>query len=595
MTQAHPYISQRKGLVDFGPHLTKFTLFRMVGLMRVVKEFVICSVCKKVMRYDSTKGITNLNSHSEACKAPRNTLKSYVCRENIIQNEHRKELCFQAVATSVKDMRPFCLTEGSGMLNLIHCAWNMGARVGIVSKEELARSLPCPTTLSRNVDRWAKLSKDELKMKLQSEIEIGTTFAMTADIWQDKHKRISYFCITLHYFDRNKMKLQDFVLTMLPLDVKRKKDNVYLREIIDSKLIEYGLAEYKANLVFITDRGGNIRVALNNYTRLNCFPHFCHNIVKYGCEVDSIKKLIIVKYFKFNGLNNALEKSLRSAISTRFNYVFNMLGSIDQEWNAIEEILIQRNELHRLNAIDREFIKEMITFLSSFNDASKLTESTYKETLSHVWIGITQICSMCRVQQNDPHYIKAIKARSLEYVESKFVLHQYHRIATFLHPNFKALIFTSSEQKIKTTRDTKNLLNEVFATPQLSSTSPSSNSSSRRSSSSSSSSFLSNYYGQCDDQINEVDSYVNLRWIPDEKIDLFNWWIERKSMFPNLFKLALKIHSIPASSMQSERTFSKSGFIVNNRRSRLNPNTVENLVLLNKNFDFEVCLKHFFK
>lgn len=359
----------------------------------------------------------------------------------------------------------------------------------------------------------------------------------------------------------------------------------------------------KESLVFISDRGGNIRLALKDYTRLNCFPHFCHCIVKYGCSIDGVKTVInncaaLVKYFKFNGLNNLLNETLKSAISTRFNYIFMMLTSIDNQWDDIVAVLAQRNELRRLNGIDREFVQELIHFLSSFNIASKFTEANYKDTLAHVWIGITQICSMCRVHPNDSHYIKAVKARSLEYVESKFILHQYHRIATFLHPNYKALVFCPSEQKIKTIRETKSLLNEMFPPPQSEASPTPSNSSSRRSSSASSSSstssFLSNYFGQCDDEMDEVDSYMHLQWIPVENINVFHWWIERQKMFPNLHKLALKMHSIPASSMQSERTFSRGGLTVTDRRSNLNPNTVENLLMLNKNFDFEVNLSHFF-
>lgn len=73
--------------------------------------------------------------------------------------------------------------------------------------------------------------------------------------------------------------------------------------------MEYGLMERIEGCVFISDRGSNIRAALKDYTRLNCFPHFCHNIVKYGCSEEGIKRLIsccaaLVKYFKFNGLNN---------------------------------------------------------------------------------------------------------------------------------------------------------------------------------------------------------------------------------------------------------------------------------------------------
>lgn len=349
-------------------------------------------------------------------------------------------------------------------------------------------------------------------------------------------------------------------------------------------------------LVFISDRGGNIRKALKDTTRINCFPHFCHNIAKYGCSVQSIKQLInrcgaLVKFFKVTGLNNILKESLKSSVSTRFNYVFMLLTSIDSQWDSIKNILTQKHELRRIAHIDRECIQQLIAFLKVFNIASKLTESTYKETLAYVWIGITRICSLCRVDIDDPSYIKAIKARSLEYIESKFILHQYHRIATFLHPNYKSLIFCSLEQKQRTIQDTKQMINQMMDSQ--STNLPSSSSSSRRTSSSSStesdSSFLSNFFNRREDNVDEVDTYINVQFISTENINVFDWWIERKEMFPNLFKLAIKIHSIPASSMQSERTFSRSGMTVSDQRTNLEPRTVEDLMMLNKNFDFKVC------
>lgn len=530
-----------------------------------------------------------MNDHSKECEKPKQTLKAFIFRENIIAQEHKKELCFQAVAASVKDLRPFNLTNGSGVVNLVHAAWNIGAKVGIVSKEELLRALPCPTTVSRNVNELAKRSIDQLKLQLKTEIEAETSMALTTDIWNDKYKRVSYLCITLHYFDQNLMKLVDFILALAPMEAGRKKDHTYLLQIITEKLNEFDLIEHIEKLVFVSDRGSNIRAALKDYTRINCFPHFCHNIVKYGCTVESIKTLIkkcaaLVKYFKFNGLINCLDKTLKSAISTRFNYVFMMLSSIDNQWDGIREILNQRMEIARIADIDRDCIKDLIRFLSSFNDASKFTEATYKETLAHVWIGITQICSVCRVLPNDPIYIRTMKVRCLEYIESKFVLHKYHRVATFLHPNYKELIFCSPDQKQKAIRDTKHLFDQIQ--PLLPNHSPVS--SNRSSNASSDSSFLANYYSRHADDIDEVDLYTNIQWIAHEKLNVFDWWIQRKSTFPRLCKLALKMHSIPASSLQSERTFSRSGLIINDRRTNLNPKTVEDLILLNKNYDFEV-------
>lgn len=193
----------------------------------------------------------------------------------------------------------------NGVFDLLHSVWNLGAKIGIVSEEELKRALPDPTTVSRNLNKLSGVSKEMTKSILKTHFDAGFDLAMSTDIWQDQYKRISYFCITVHFFDQNEKKLVDFILATTAMESGRKKDHVHLRQIIDEKLNDYDLLQHIDKLVFVRDRGGNIRLALKDTTRLNCFPHFCHNIAKYGCSVDSIKQLIdrcaaLVKYFKFN-------------------------------------------------------------------------------------------------------------------------------------------------------------------------------------------------------------------------------------------------------------------------------------------------------
>lgn len=67
--------------------------------------------------------------------------------------------------------------------------------------------------------------------------------------------------------------------------------------------------------------------------------------------------------------------------------------------------------------------------------------------------------------------------------------------------------------------------------------------------------------------------------ITNEDFLIENWWFENRSMYPNLFKLFLKISCVPASSAPSERTFSTAGRIINDRRTSLLPNSVESLLL----------------
>lgn len=61
--------------------------------------------------------------------------------------------------------------------------------------------------------------------------------------------------------------------------------------------------------------------------------------------------------------------------------------------------------------------------------------------------------------------------------------------------------------------------------------------------------------------------------------DLMRWWFYNRERYPTLFRLFLKISSIPASSAPAERTFSIAGAIVTDRRSSLLPKSVGNIIL----------------
>lgn len=67
--------------------------------------------------------------------------------------------------------------------------------------------------------------------------------------------------------------------------------------------------------------------------------------------------------------------------------------------------------------------------------------------------------------------------------------------------------------------------------------------------------------------------------IMKSSLDLRCWWYENRDRFPSLFKLFMKISTIPASSAPSERTFSTAGQIITDRRSALLPNSVSNIMI----------------
>jgi hypothetical protein len=77
------------------------------------------------------------------------------------------------------------------------------------------------------------------------------------------------------------------------------------------------------------------------------------------------------------------------------------------------------------------------------------------------------------------------------------------------------------------------------------------------------------------------------RYLTDPPIsrceDPLKYLREHQNVYTHLFKLANTFLCTPASSVPSERIFSKCGEIVSKKRNRLNPKTVEKIMFLNKN------------
>ena len=79
----------------------------------------------------------------------------------------------------------------------------------------------------------------------------------------------------------------------------------------------------------------------------------------------------------------------------------------------------------------------------------------------------------------------------------------------------------------------------------------------------------------------ELNSYISFaECAPD--MNPFDWWRSHETKFPTLAILAKRVLSIPASSAPSERVFSKVNEVVDKRRNRMDPETSEKLVFLQK-------------
>ena len=80
----------------------------------------------------------------------------------------------------------------------------------------------------------------------------------------------------------------------------------------------------------------------------------------------------------------------------------------------------------------------------------------------------------------------------------------------------------------------------------------------------------------------ELWSYEQCPDAPKDE-NILSWWNQNKHNFPTLSKFERKYLAIPASSTKSKCVFSTGGNVVTAKRSRLEPDMVEQLVVCHEN------------
>ena len=77
----------------------------------------------------------------------------------------------------------------------------------------------------------------------------------------------------------------------------------------------------------------------------------------------------------------------------------------------------------------------------------------------------------------------------------------------------------------------------------------------------------------------EIEQYLSDALLPYvEKFNVLDWWKVAGTRYPTLRKVARDIFSIPVTTVASESTFSTSGRIINEHRSRLTSHMLEVLM-----------------
>lgn len=178
--------------------------------------------------------------------------------------------------------------------------------------------------------------------------------------------------------------------------------------------------------------------------------------------------------------------------------------------------------------------------------------------------------------------IRFFYKRAIDLISTMLMMEDDYIVATFLHPNYKQLNGATLAQMSNCHAACRRYLlpssssptivddDEVYEPPVKKSKN-----------------FITSLMDKANDRqqssVDEVDKYIQLRLRNGEQYtDPLAFWKQQqhRRVFPNLARLACRMFAIPCSSAAVERQFSSAGQIVTQRRSSLDPSTVNNILFL---------------
>lgn len=490
------------------------------------------------------------------------------------------------------DKRPFDIVKGRGFKKLMHQACP-------------SFKIPHVDTLKAQFEHFYSV----MRLKVENIFDNVDHVALTCDIWSEVMTVTSYLGVTAHYLQEDK--LVSRCIATVALDQRHTGDFIAdkLKEICAG--IHISLDKITA---VVTDNGSNMIAGIANFLEKNkhlpCFAHTINLIAESAMSVNDLGALVsmvrdIVKFFKSSVILSDFLRQKQTGsqplklildVKTRWNSVYYMLQRYIELAPIVHQILMLNTKAPPTpSAVEMQNIKTLICIL-------KLLEYVTKELSGEQYVTISKIIPMVnclKTQINNipmavgdgdgPHgrVIDTVKKEILKQIERRFGhIEDNYLIAMscLLDPRFKNIHF----QDAKACAKAISLLRRYITTsPSVIGSDHDSDSSlettydfwshhkklahtKQRSKTSSSSQF---------ENKDEISHYLSTQVSP-LSLNPLKQWEDMKVVFPKLYKLARQFLSIPATSVPSERLFSKAGSTITKTRNRLSPKRLDKLLFL---------------
>ncbi|XP_055622688.1 uncharacterized protein LOC129766202 [Toxorhynchites rutilus septentrionalis] len=322
---------------------------------------------------------------------------------------------------------------------------------------------------------------------------------------------------------------------------------------------------------------------------------------KMQAVTNMVKQTRKVKYKNFFEYHNASYPPLWSA--TRWCGKYKMIESVMKQ----EQFFIALGEQYPETAIDDDtwrFIKEYETAFKPFYKATKMMQSQHQPFSEFYIQWLNAVLELHKLESN--RFIAPLSQSLMSRFE-KLKQNNVFRAALYLDPRFNYLnstVFTPEEKEeiqeyLIRLWERMTTLRE--ATGRLPSLDISSNESSRSIVVDDMDDFLTNLFGgtltpasssKSLDNIRQQIKMLEIEPRQPHTYSVWNHWLARKSSHPEVYDVAMLVHSSPSSQASVERAFSALSLVLTSRRTSITDDILENTLLLKLNADIVEHVAH---
>ncbi|XP_051935570.1 E3 SUMO-protein ligase ZBED1-like [Hippocampus zosterae] len=489
------------------------------------------------------------------------------------------------------DFQPFSIVDDKGFRRYTHALNPMYA-------------IPSRKTLSQRIIPGLY---DRERAALQERVQKAIAVCLTTDCWTSR-TTTSYMSVTCHFVEN--FKLVTCLLDCFEFSERHTSENL-AEELL--KVAKEWNVENKV-VCCVSDNAANITKAIKSlkWTHHPCLAHTLNLVVRDALKVmkptvDKVKG--IVEFFhrsttatqKLKSTQQQMgmpELKLKQECITRWNSTFHMLKRILESKDAVISTLAVINApIDPLSQEEWEILQEACTVLEAF-------EQVTVEISADSYVTASKVLILCKGLQKvtAEHQTSVTTGKVKELVDALCASmdRKFHRMewntvlseTTILDPRFKKLAFTDNRAVDEALQRITAAAARASQTTPLPGCEEGEDGAEQQQEEPQASAvwrfFEERVTGSTTRQNPSSDAILEVRSYLEEPLfqrsaDPLSWWEAKDSLYPRLTHVMTRRLCVVATSVPSERIFSKTGQMLTERRNRINPSKLRHLVFLNAN------------